>query len=130
MSSERDERRQYDHRPDAGETRYPPESGEQHSGVPGQRDPHEPLNTPLSELDEEADVDRIGHGGGHADVTGMGRQQRGDKDQSGGDPTFGTRPDREERNPGQNTPFGETDAEAEAVHRAEEATGVPLEPDS
>jgi hypothetical protein len=130
MSSEKDARPQYDHRPDAGETRYPPESGEQHSGVRDQRDPHEPLNTPLTELDEEADIDRIGHGGGHVDVAGMGSPQRGDNDRAGGDPSFGTRPDREERNPGQTTPFGETDAEADAVRRAEESTGVPLEPES
>src|SRR5689334_2782915 len=101
MSNDDDAKRpQYDHRPDAGETRYPPETGKEHPGEPGERDPHEPLNTPLGELEDEAELARIGASSTKPDVQGMGRAQTADNDQQGGDPTLGTRPDRETRNEG------------------------------
>jgi hypothetical protein len=43
------EEQRYHHRPDKGETRYPPEEGERPGGEQGERDPHEPLNQPISE---------------------------------------------------------------------------------
>lgn len=48
------ERERYEHVPDAGETRYPPQEGEQHGPhEPGEIDPHHPLNVPA---DERAEV--------------------------------------------------------------------------
>jgi hypothetical protein len=45
----------YHHDPDEGETRYPPQDGAQRGPHrAGERDPHEPLNTPLSELNDDA----------------------------------------------------------------------------
>jgi hypothetical protein len=48
------DRPQYEHDASKGETRHPPQEGEQYGGRPGERDPHSRLNTPLSELDREA----------------------------------------------------------------------------
>jgi hypothetical protein len=128
--NERSDRPQYHHDATKGETRYPPESGYQHAGDPGERDVHSRLNTPLSELEANEDVDRLGTSGPTADVQGMGSSQRGDTNYGGaGDPVFGTRPDRETINAAQNTPRGVLDAETEAVRAAEEATGVRLLPD-
>jgi hypothetical protein len=128
--NERSDRPQYHHDATKGETRYPPESGYQHAGDPGERDVHSRLNTPLSELEASEDVDYAGTSGPTADVTGMGSSQRGDTNYAGGgDPVFGGRPDRETVNPAQNTPRGVVDAETEAVRAAEEATGVRLLPD-
>src|SRR4051812_46771622 len=45
------DRPQYEHDASKGETRYPPQDGEQFGGRPGEGDPHSRLNTPLSELD-------------------------------------------------------------------------------
>jgi hypothetical protein len=45
---------QYHHDPNEGETRYPPQEGEQGGPHhPGEKDPHEPLNTPVSEPPSE-----------------------------------------------------------------------------
>lgn len=45
----------YHHDPDEGETRYPPQDGEQRgSHRRGERDPHEPVNTPLDDLPAQA----------------------------------------------------------------------------
>ena len=50
-----DERQRYEHDPDAGETRYPPETGEQHGPHdPEGRDPHSALNTPADEVEDLA----------------------------------------------------------------------------
>ena len=56
------ERERYEHRPDAGETRYPPEEGEQHGPhEPGESDPHHPLNVPIDETASlPADQDHAG----------------------------------------------------------------------
>ena len=120
------EQRKYD---DAtrGATRYPPQTGDEHSGRRDERDPHERLTRPVSEVEAEAERDAGIRGGPVNDVTGMGGAGQGGE---GTDPVLaagGSRGDREERAPGQSTPRGEPDAEAEAVRRAEEATGVPLE---
>src|SRR4051812_17663108 len=119
-------RPQYHHDPDKGETRYPPQSGYQHTGVKDERDAHSPLNTPVSEIEANADIDRIGAGATNSDIEGMGRAQQANPGQGDGDPHVGGREPGETKNPAQTTPFGELDAEGEAVRRAEEATGVPL----
>jgi cytochrome c oxidase assembly protein subunit 15 len=50
--TERPEHRdQYHHTPDEGETRFPPQEGEQGSGEPGHDDPHAALNTPADEVE-------------------------------------------------------------------------------
>ena len=117
------ERRQYHHDPAHGETRYPPEGGES--------DPHSALNTPVSEIEARADEVRVGHRDSTADVTGMGRPESSDTRGSDGDPVErGGAEDREVRNAAQSTPRGVLDAEAEAMRRAEERTGVPLTDDA
>jgi hypothetical protein len=109
----------YEHDPAAGET---------HGR--GDGDPHERLNTPVSEVEEQAEWDRIGQRGPEVDVAGMGRPQTSDTRGTDGDPELSRDQDeRETRNPGQSTPFGETDAEGEAMRRVEEETGVPLTDD-
>jgi hypothetical protein len=46
---------QYHHDPGKGETRYPPQDGKQRGPHrPGEKDPHEPLNTPAGEPPPEA----------------------------------------------------------------------------
>jgi hypothetical protein len=93
-------------------------------------DPHHALNTPVSEIESDAEWQRLGRRESVSDVTGMGRAQTSDTRGSDGDPVLRESDDeREERNPGQSTPFGEADAEADALHRVEEHTGVPLTED-
>jgi hypothetical protein len=117
------DRPRYEHDATKGETRYPPEEGEQYGGRRGERDPHGRLNTPVSEIEQQAEQEGAAQGGPVNDVRGMGSAQDGQ-----GNPELpeGSRGDREERNPGQTTPRGVEDAEAEAMRRAQEATGVPL----
>jgi hypothetical protein len=113
----------YEHDARRGETRFPPQEGSQYGGRRGERDPHERLNTPVSEAEAEVDP---GHGGG-VDVRGMGRPQKhGSPD--AGDPELpeSSRGDRETRNEAQTTRRGIPDAEREAMRDAEEKTGVPL----
>lgn len=53
--SEKEQDGRYHHDPDEGETRYPVDEGEQHGPhEPGERDPHEPLNTPTSDVHDLA----------------------------------------------------------------------------
>ena len=94
------------------------------------KDPHDALNTPVSEIESDAEWQRLGRRESVSDVTGMGRAQTSDTRGSDGDPVLRESDDeREERNPAQSTPFGELDAEADALHRVEEHTGVPLTED-
>lgn len=123
------DRPQYHHDPDHGETRYPPESGSQHSGRDGHSEPHSALNTPVSEIEDDDEVQRAGHRDSVADVTGMGRPETSDTRGSDGDPVMRGGDDREARNPAQTTPRGVLDAEKEAMQRAQERTGVPLTDD-
>jgi hypothetical protein len=45
----------YHHDPDEGETRYPMQDGEQRGPHrAGEKDPHEPLNTPVDDLQDLA----------------------------------------------------------------------------
>jgi hypothetical protein len=122
------EQPKYEHDAQRGATRYPPDQGEEYGGRKVERDPHDRLNTPVEDIEEAAERDAGIRGGPVTDVTGMGGRERGGE---GDDPVLpdGSRGDREERAPRQSTPRGEPDAEAEAVRRAEEATGVPLEDD-
>jgi hypothetical protein len=93
------------------------------------RDPHADLNTPVSEIEAEA-AENVGHRGSVVDVAGMGRAQTADGRRGPGDPELSETDDaREARNPAQSTPRGVVDAEAEAMHRVEEDTGVPLTDD-
>lgn len=124
--NERSDRPQYHHDARRGETRYPPESGSEYGGVRDEADPHSRLNTPVSEVEEAAETDRLGIAGPGVDVAGMGRAQRSDTRGGAGDPEFGNRPDREEHNPAQSTPRGVLDPEAEAVRDVEERLGVDL----
>jgi hypothetical protein len=118
--NDREDRPRYHHDPDGGET-HPPDP---------EKDPHDALNTPVSEVEGDAEWQRIGRRDSVSDVTGMGRAQTSDTRGSDGDPVLRESDDeREERNPGQSTPFGEVDAEADALHRVEEHTGVPLTED-
>jgi hypothetical protein len=93
---------------------------------PGQRDPHSPLNTPVSEIEAQDAVERLGRRDSVRDVTGMGRPQTSDTRGSEGDPVMRDDEDRETHNPAQTTPRGVLDAEQEAMLRAEQRTGVPL----
>jgi hypothetical protein len=120
------DRPQYHHDPQHGETRYPPQSGPQHSGRPGHDDPHSVLNTPVSEIEAEAEVERLGHRDPISDVTGMGRAQTSDTRGTDGDPVMRGSGDRETHNPAQTTPRGVQDAEEDAMRRVQEHTGVPL----
>jgi len=103
--------------------------GGDRGGRPGEHDPHGRLNRPVDDIEREAEHDAGVRLHPTNDVAGMGR---GGGSSEGPDPMLpeGSRADREERSPGQSTPFGEPDAEADAVRRAEEATGVPLEEES
>jgi hypothetical protein len=112
------ERPQYNHDARKGETRGPDD-----------RDPHAQLNTPVADIEAQADVEGRPARGPVADIEGMGSGQKRNPGQGAGDPSLGTRPDRETRNPAQTTPRGVEDAEAEAMRAAEEATGVPLTDD-
>jgi hypothetical protein len=123
------ERPQYHHDPQHGETRYPPQSGPQHSGRPGHDDPHSALNQPVAEIEAEAEWQRIGRLQSVSDPTGMGRPETADTRGTDGDPVMRGNGDREAHNPAQMTPRGVLDAEEEAVRRAEERTGVPLTED-
>jgi hypothetical protein len=117
MNARDDDAPRYNHAPDAGET-HPPTAD---------ADPHASLNTPVSEIEEDAEWQRLGRRDSVADVTGMGRAQTSDTRGSDGDPVLSESDDeREARNPGQSTPFGELDAEQDALQRVEEHTGVPL----
>jgi hypothetical protein len=114
---------------DAPRYNHDPAAGETHAPDPD-RDPHDALNTPVSEIEADAEWQRLGRRDSVADVTGMGRPQTSDTRGSDGDPVLReSDDDREERNPGQTTPFGETDAEQDALRRVEEDTGVPLTED-
>jgi hypothetical protein len=105
---------------------HDPEGGETHGR--GDRDPHDALNTPVSEIEKDAERERIGQRGPEVDVAGMGRAQGADTRGTDGDPVLSrTDDEREERNPAQSTPRGVVDAERDAVRRVEEDTGVPLE---
>jgi hypothetical protein len=120
------ERPQYHHDAHRGETRYPPESGSQHSGRPGHAEPHSALNEPVDEAGAERAAEAVGRRDSVADVTGMGRPETADTRGEEGDPVERGNPDAEARNPAQNTPRGRLDAEREAMERAEERTGVRL----
>jgi hypothetical protein len=112
----RDDTPRYNHDPDAGET-HPPDRN---------ADPHAALNTPVSEIEQE-DWERLGRHERVADVTGMGRPQTSDTRGTEGDPVLRESDDeREARNPGQSTPFGEADPEEDVLQRVEEHTGVHL----
>jgi hypothetical protein len=108
---------------------HDPERGETH-GQPEDVDPHSALNTPVSEIEKDAEWERIGRRESVADVTGMGRPQTSTTRGSDGDPVLSEADDHEERNPAQSTPRGVVDAEADAIHRVEEHTGVPLSDDA
>jgi hypothetical protein len=121
------ERPQYHHDAKRGETRYPPQAGSEHSGRPGHDEPHSALNRPVSEVEAEAEVERIGRRISVADTTGMGRPETSDTRGTEGDPVLREQDvEREAHNPAQMTPRGVLDAEEEAVRRAQERTGVPL----
>jgi hypothetical protein len=49
------ERPQYHHDAGQGETRYPPESGEQYAGDRDEKDPHSRLNTPVEDVEASAE---------------------------------------------------------------------------
>jgi hypothetical protein len=124
--NEGSERPQYHHDARRGETRYPPQSGPQHSGRPGHDEPHSALNQPDAEIEGDAELQRVGRRNSVADTTGMGRPQTSDTRGTEGDPVLREGGDREAHNPAQMTPRGVLDAEEEAMRRAEERTGVPL----
>jgi hypothetical protein len=123
-------RPRYEHDAGKGETRYPPQEGEQYGGRPGERDPHSRLNTPLSDLERQAQEEGAPRGGPVVDVQGMGGGAKGGGEGSDPELPEGSRGDREARNAAQTTPRGVEDAEAEAMRRAQEATGVPLVDDA
>lgn len=90
-------------------------------------DPHHALNTPVSEIEREAERERGIHRDSVSDVTGMGHAQNSDTRDTDGDPVLRESDDaRESRNPAQSTPRGELDAEEDVLRRVEEHTGVPL----
>jgi hypothetical protein len=120
------ERPQYHHDARRGETRYPPDSGSQHSGRPGHSEPHSALNEPVADIEAEAETQSIGRRDSVADPTGMGRPETSDTRGTEGDPVMRGSGDRETHNPAQMTPRGVIDAEEEAMRRAEERTGVSL----
>ena len=60
--NEGSERPQYHHDAEHGETRYPPESGSQHSGRSGHSDPHSALNEPVANIEADAELQRVGLG--------------------------------------------------------------------
>jgi hypothetical protein len=118
--SDRDDEHRYDHDPARGET-HPPDADQ---------DPHDALNTPVSEIESEAEWQRLGRRESVADITGMGRAQTSTTRGQDGDPVLREQDEeRETRNPGQSTPRGVVDAEGEAMRRVEEHTGVPLTDD-
>jgi hypothetical protein len=80
----------------------------------------------VSEIEADAELERLGHHEPVADVTGMGRPQTSDTRNTDGDPVLSESDDRETRNAAQSTPRGVADAEEEAMRRAQEHTGVPL----
>ncbi len=89
-----------------GETRYPPEEGEQFGGRPGELDPHSRLSTPLSELDQLAGTDD--------EAADNDKERRAEEE--GGDPVEATR--------------AVEDHEAtEALRRAEDQAGGTIEGD-
>jgi hypothetical protein len=120
------ERPQYHHDARRGETRYPPQTGAQYAGRPGHDEPHSSLNVPVTEIEADAELERIGRRDSVADITGMGRPETSDTRGSDGDPVLRESDDREAHNPAQMTPRGVADAEEEAMRRAEQRTGVPL----
>ena len=60
--NEGSDRPQYHHDAEHGETRYPPESGSQHSGRAGHSDPHSALNEPVADTEADAELQRVGLG--------------------------------------------------------------------
>jgi hypothetical protein len=117
VSTPDDDKPRYNHDPEVGETHAPDPDA----------DPHAALNTPVSEIESDAEWQRLGRRESTSDVTGMGRAQTSDTRGTDGDPVLReSDDDREARNPGQSTPFGETDAEEDALLRVEDHTGVPL----
>lgn len=93
-------------------------------------DPHAALNTPVSEIESEAEWQTLGRRESVADVTGMGRAQTSTTRGLDGDPVLRESDDeRESRNPNQSTPRGVLDGEEDAMRRVEEHTGVPLTDD-
>lgn len=93
---------------------------------PEPHDPHSALNTPVSEIEEEA-RENVGHRVSAVDVTGMGRAQGADTRGQDDEPELSEQDDeREARNPAQSTPRGVVDAEAAELRKVEEDTGVPL----
>jgi hypothetical protein len=113
-------------RTDDRDESQPPESEHQQSGRPGHSDPHSALNTPVSEIEAQDEVERLGRRDSVRDVTGMGRPETSDTRGTEGDPVMRRNDDRETHNPAQTTPRGVLDAEREAMLRAEQRTGVPL----
>lgn len=113
------DRPQYNHDPEQGETHGRPETP----------DPHSALNTPVSEIEKDAEWESPIRRESTSDVTGMGRPQTSDTRGTDGDPVLPEYEDHEERNPAQSTPRGVTDAEGDALRRVEESTGVPLTDD-
>jgi hypothetical protein len=94
-------------------------------------DPHASLNTPVSEIEADAELERLGRHEPVVDVTGMGRPQSSDTRDTDGDPVLSEADDeRGARNPAQSTPRGVVDAEEEAMRRVQEDTGVPLVDDA
>ena len=56
------DRPQYEHDATKDETRFAPQEGEQYGGRAGERDPHGRLNTPLSDLQQQAENDSLVNG--------------------------------------------------------------------
>jgi hypothetical protein len=107
-----------------------PEDSRDRSADETSDDPHAALNTPVSEIESEAEWQTLGRRERVADVTGMGRAQTSTSRGLDGDPVLRESDDeRESRNPNQSTPRGVRDGEEDAMRRAEEHTGVPLTDD-
>jgi hypothetical protein len=117
------DRPQYDHDAGKGETRYPPQEGEQYRGRPGERDPHSRLNTPLSELDRQAEEERVGDG--RLIAASMEGAAAGSDDDS----PEGGRADKEEREPVESTREVEDGEAEEALRRAQDEAGGTIERD-
>ena len=82
--NEGSDRPQYHHDAEHGETRYPPESGSQHSGRPGHSDPHSALNEPVADIEADAELQRVGLGDNVPEPeAARGAEGTGDEDRAG-----------------------------------------------
>lgn len=83
--NEGSDRPQYHHDAEHGETRYPPESGSQHSGRQGHSDPHSALNEPVADIEAEAELQRVGLGDNvpEADATREAEEAGENEDRTG-----------------------------------------------